>query len=678
MITSASKRRQSSTTQTQQQQTIQESIKKQKMSKTIDLTKSSPENSLSKPLDQRNIVRKLTIRNFAPNENLQRERQYYEETFKKLNEALDIILTGKQLRGMQDLYRRSENLVRGGRAKESHDMVLNRLNKHIDKIYERLSTLPSRRESAVQEVCEAWSLWRTQLSTIRAIFFYLDRTYLLNTTGLTPLTETGTSLFRDRVLLQSEVRDTFLEHLITHFTWDRDHDRVNSADPTLRAAMELITSVNLYHSLFEPYYLTKTSEYFEKHSHMQSSLPIPAFLAYIFKSLDLEHARSLAFLQAATRPQILAIVQQELIKKNAELIVAKGFDPAVDERDHNVLAQMYRLYIRVEETDRLRLAWASYIKRAGLAIMAERDNDKSMIESLLGFKNAMDGLLLKSFEQEDLFSKVMRDSFASFMNSRGDVPAEMMAKFLDAVLRSGNKKFDESDLEMQMDKLMELFRFIDGKDVFEAFYKKDLAKRLLLNKSASADAERSLLTKLKIECGAGFTAKLEGMFKDVDTSKDLMKSFPNKKLEVSVLSQGFWPSYPEVLAQLPEDMSNALEEFKQFYHRAQQGRKLVWRHALGHCQIRATFARAQQKELLVSLFQGIVLLLFNGVAENASMSYKEIQAALQLEDKELVRTLQSLACGKPETRVLLKHPKGHCSCPQLMLADENRQGGEAR
>jgi hypothetical protein len=36
-----------------------------------------------------------------------------------------------------------------------------------------------------------------------------------------------------------------------------------------------------------------------------------------------------------------------------------------------------------------------------------------------------------------------------------------------------------------------------GKDVFEAFYKSHLAKRLLLQKSASADAERAVLTKLK-------------------------------------------------------------------------------------------------------------------------------------------------------------------------------------
>lgn len=66
---------------------------------------------------------------------------------------------------------------------------------------------------------------------------------------------------------------------------------------------------------------------------------------------------------------------------------------------------------------------------------------------------------------------------------------------------------------------------MQGKDVFEAFYKKDLAKRLLLGKSASIDAEKSMIGKLKAECGSQFTNKLEGMFKDMDLSKDIMKSF---------------------------------------------------------------------------------------------------------------------------------------------------------
>ena len=47
-----------------------------------------------------------------------------------------------------------------------------------------------------------------------------------------------------------------------------------------------------------------------------------------------------------------------------------------------------------------------------------------------------------------------------------------------------------------------------GKDVFEAFYKKDLAKRLLVGKSASVDAEKSMLSKLKHgEYSVGFLNK---------------------------------------------------------------------------------------------------------------------------------------------------------------------------
>jgi cullin-4 len=45
-----------------------------------------------------------------------------------------------------------------------------------------------------------------------------------------------------------------------------------------------------------------------------------------------------------------------------------------------------------------------------------------------------------------------------------------------------------TEIEDLMDRVMVIFRFVSSKDVFEAFYKKDLAKRLLLGKSASADA----------------------------------------------------------------------------------------------------------------------------------------------------------------------------------------------
>lgn len=68
-------------------------------------------------------------------------------------------------------------------------------------------------------------------------------------------------------------------------------------------------------------------------------------------------------------------------------------------------------------------------------------------------------------------------------------------------------------------------RYLQDKDVFERFYKQHLAKRLLGGKITSDDAERSLLSKLKTECGYQFTSKLEQMFTDMKTSQDTMAMF---------------------------------------------------------------------------------------------------------------------------------------------------------
>lgn len=236
------------------------------------------------------------------------------------------------------------------------------------------------------------------------------------------------------------------------------------------------------------------------------------------------------------------------------------------------------------------------------------------------------------------------------------------AKFVDSKLRAGNKEATEEELEKLLDKIMVLFRFIHGKDVFEAFYKKDLAKRLLVGKSASVDAEKSMLSKLKQECGGGFTSKLEGMFKDMELSKDINVAFRqhianNRNLipldmTVNILTMGYWPTYIPMDVTVPEQMLQFQDVFKNFYLNKHSGRKLQWQPTLGHCVLRANF-KAGVKELVVSLFQSLVLLLFNSADE---LGFEYVKAATNIEDGELRRTLQSLACGK--ARVLNKVPKG--------------------
>jgi cullin-4 len=81
----------------------------------------------------------------------------------------------------------------------------------------------------------------------------------------------------------------------------------------------------------------------------------------------------------------------------------------------------------------------------------------------------------------------------------------LIAKYCDAKLRSS--KVDDN-IESILDSVLVLFQYINGKDVFEAFYKKDLAKRLIFARSSSSDTEKYLIAKLKSECGSGFTMKV--------------------------------------------------------------------------------------------------------------------------------------------------------------------------
>lgn len=92
--------------------------------------------------------------------------------------------------------------------------------------------------------------------------------------------------------------------------------------------------------------------------------------------------------------------------------------------------------------------------------------------------------------------------------------------------------------------------------------------------------------------------------------------------------------------------------FQKFYQINHSGRKLLWQPNLGHCIVKAGFKNSN-KELQVSLFQAMVLLLFN---DSIKLSYSEIKELTCLEEIELKRTLLSLACGK--ARVLFKSSKG--------------------
>lgn len=198
---------------------------------------------------------------------------------------------------------------------------------------------------------------------------------------------------------------------------------------------------------------------------------------------------------------------------------------------------------------------------------------------------------------------------------------------------------------------MTVFKYIDDKDVYQKFYSRMLAKRLVNTTSASDDAETSMISKLKEACGFEYTNKLQRMFQDMQISKDMnsaYKDYQENALDIDiktavdahyyVLGTGFWPLTPPSSKFTPPDVIvKTYERFNNFYASKHSGRKLTWLWQLCKGEIRANYTKSGQKipfTFQVSTYQMAILLLFNE-APNDVVSYDDIEARTSISKETL-------------------------------------------
>lgn len=353
------------------------------------------------------------------------------------------------------------------------------------------------------------------------------------------------------------------------------------------------------------------------------------------------------------------------------------------------LACMYKLFSRVPNGLKTMCeCMSSYLREQGKALVSEEGEGKNpvdYIQGLLDLKSRFDRFLQESFNNDRLFKQTIAGDFEYFLNLNSRSP-EYLSLFIDDKLKKGVKGLTEQEVESILDKAMVLFRFMQEKDVFERYYKQHLARRLLTNKSVSDDSEKNMISKLKTECGCQFTSKLEGMFRDMSISNTTMDEFRQHltttgvslggvDLIVRVLTTGYWPTQSATpKCNIPPSPRHAFEVFRRFYLAKHSGRQLTLQHHMGSADLNATFYGPIKKEdgsdmvggamvtgsnarkhiLQVSTFQMTILMLFNNREKS---TFEEIQQETDIPERELVRALQSLACGKPTQRVLTKEPK---------------------
>ncbi|NXS20550.1 CUL4A protein, partial [Mystacornis crossleyi] len=613
--------------------------------------------------------KKLVIKNFRERPKL--PDNYTQDTWQKLHEAVGAIQSSISIKyNLEELYQAVENLCSYKVSATLYKQLRQACEEHVKAQILQFREYPfvMRRNSLdsllfLKKINKCWQDHCRQMIMIRSIFLFLDRTYVLQNSMLPSIWDMGLELFRNHIISDKQVQTKTIDGILLLIERERNGEAVDRS--LLRSLLSMLSDLQqVYKESFEQRFLEETNcLYAAEGQRLMQEREVPEYLHHVNKRLEEEGDRVITYLDHSTQKPLIACVEKQLLGEHLSAILQKGLDNLLDENRISDLTQTYQLFSRVKGGQQILLQhWSEYIKNFGTTIVVNPEKDKDMVQELLDFKDKVDHIIEVCFQKNEKFINLMKESFETFINKRPNKPAELIAKYVDSKLRAGNKEATDEELERILDKIMIIFRFIHGKDVFEAFYKKDLAKRLLVGKSASVDAEKSMLSKLKHECGAAFTSKLEGMFKDMELCKDVMVQFKqymqnqsdpgNIDLTVNILTMGYWPTYTPMEVHLNSEMITTQEVFKTFYLGKHSGRKLQWQTTLGHAVLKAEFKEGK-KEFQVSLFQTLVLLMFN---EGDEFSFEEIKMATGVEDSELRRTLQSLACGK--ARVLIKNPKG--------------------
>jgi len=526
----------------------------------------------------------------------------------------------------------------------------------------------------LSELKHRWQNHQIMNKWLKKFFTYLDRYYVKHH-SLPTLSQAGLRCFRDRVYDEIKGDATAAIHgLINEEREGRIIDK-----SLVKSVVELYESMGMgtldaYNADLEDPLLASTREYYARKREDWVNDSTPDYLIKAEDALDEERKRVEDYLNSSSESKILKVVEEEILEKVEMLLLEKessGCRALLQNDKSEDLKRMFRLFSRLENgLNPMANILQNFITSTGEDIINRRkarldggekdkNDDPKFVKAIMALHEKYLDVVKKDFSGNSLFQKGLKDAFVEIVNKNVGqyTNAELMSTFCDRILKSGGEKLSELEVEVNLEKIVQLFSYLTDKDMFAEIYRNQLAKRLLSQRSTSDDAEKLMIAKLKMQCGTQFTSKMEGMLADLAVGTDQRSEFETRmrsvetKLDfsVQVLTTGFWPTYKSPEIALTPEMSKCMEVFKEWHDQKHQKRKLGWVFSQGNASVRGVFKKSY--DIQVTTLQAVALDAMNG---GVTMTFKELSTKLNVEENILKPLMHSLSCGK--YRVVRKTP----------------------
>eukprot|EP00931_Biecheleriopsis_adriatica_P030370 TRINITY_DN17902_c0_g1_i1.p1 TRINITY_DN17902_c0_g1~~TRINITY_DN17902_c0_g1_i1.p1 ORF type:complete len:787 (+),score=219.46 TRINITY_DN17902_c0_g1_i1:64-2424(+) len=591
----------------------------------------------------------------------------------------------------EELYRNAYTLVLHKYGELLYNGVQGVVADHLVHVAQNCIDCPD--ECLLEELKKQWDDHKQTMVMIRDILMYMDRNFVTQYKKV-PVYEMGLMIFREKVSGHPRVKSHLLTLMLDNIAAERRGEQVDRIllKHTVNMLVELgVQGTNVYKECFEEAFLKHTQGFYQDESVQYiSQNTCSDYLKKAEKRIREEKARVENYLHESTMAKIQELCDEEWISAHYKTLISMENSGCAWMFHHDKvqdLERMYMLFSRVPNTlKEVQRVMIDCMCDAGREVLKDPEKVKdpvSFITAILALKHKYDQFVRESFKESKEFQLALKQAFESFLN-KDTRTAQYLSLFVDDMFRKGLKGVSgDVEVDQNLEQVVTVFRFLQDKDVFENFYKQHLARRLLTGRSVSDEAEKSMMSKLKSECGHQYTSKLEGMFQDMKNSEDLMKQYKNSfagasssagrgsgsrgsggssgsagpassaasaiELKVSVLTSGFWPGPPGPACEMPPEIQECCSRFETFYLAKHTGRRLSWQPNYGFADMKAQMPKSKH-ELNVTTYQMCILMLFNS---HQTLSYQDIQHRTNIEKEELKRHLMSLYVN-PKAKILVK------------------------
>ncbi|KEG07843.1 putative cullin 4B [Trypanosoma grayi] len=261
---------------------------------------------------------------------------------------------------------------------------------------------------------------------------------------------------------------------------------------------------------------------------------------------------------------------------------------------------------------------------------------------------------------------------ASCAVSYSTVPISSPNTTIGGAMRSAATPTTSGYLSEVLKDIVSIYALIPSKDVFEAFYWRDLAYRLLHHQQTPRlEVEESFIQFLKEMCGVE-TSRFEGMLGDLKGSGDLneryrgwvdernagapkprpprmeieneeeekqqheeggeeapaveageeesaatvMAALSSVEVKLHILTDAYWPRQTPLELRLPPPLCTLAKCVQDFYRHCFTDRRLLWQHQLSSAVVTYTFG-AVRRQLTGTLLQASMLLVLQDMMDTA-------------------------------------------------------------